>query len=366
MFIALLGAGSADAAITYHGASQATATAAHSVTVATPAGVQPGDVMIATVAAGGPRIALQATGWTPVRTTDGGPALDQFSFYRVVTDGEPAAQTFAAPSGSDDIAAGIAAYRGVDAANPIDAVADLKGAAAVAVPSVTASAPNAVVVGAIAVASTATVTPDATIAVRYAPSLPKAGVTGGDFAQPGAGATGDRAFTTSGKGEKTVQAIALRAASLPTNSGGGTTSGWTLATGQPLTPELIAMLPHVAAAHTPRVTAAGAVPVRVACPVAAVQGCVGTAALSPAKGVTAARRGRRKLTRRFKLAAGKRVTLAVRLDRRTARRLTRRHRAVKMTLRVAVQTSAGEAVKLTSLTVRERRTPRRPPPRRRR
>jgi hypothetical protein len=194
----------------------------------------------------------------------------------------------------------------------------------------------------------------------------------GDFSQPAAGATGARAFTISGKGEKSAQAIALRAAPAP--SGDPTqATGWTLRSGQPLTPELIAMLPSVSTAQTPRVTAAGAVPVRVACPVVATHGCSGTITLSPSTAtpsgrIVSARRGRRVVsrTRRFKLAAGRHVTVPVRLDRRTARRLTRRHRAVAMSLRVAVHTSAGEAVKVSTVTVRERRTPHRPPPRKRR
>src|SRR3954471_19118747 len=98
----LLVAGSADAAIDYRASSQATAGAAHSITIATPPGVQPGDVMFATIASGGPRLTLQAAGWIPILTTDAGPGLEQQSFYRVATAAESSTQTFAAASGSDD------------------------------------------------------------------------------------------------------------------------------------------------------------------------------------------------------------------------------------------------------------------------
>ena len=115
----------------------------------------------------------------------------------------------------------------------------------------------------------------------------------------------------------------------------------------------------------PRMSAAGTVPVRVQCPAVAHNGCSGTIELAPATGLVAARRRPTRVRRHFRLAAGKKASVAMRLDRRTVRRLKRR-RSMKMTLRVVVNTPAGQAVKLTTITVRERRTPNRRWPKRRR
>jgi hypothetical protein len=370
----LLGAAGADAAVVYRASSQATAAAAHNITVPQPAGVQPGDVMVATIVAGGSRLSLTSAGWTPIRTTDGGPALDQMSFYRVAGAAEPASYTFAAATGSDDLVAGIAAYSGVDASTPIDAVADAHGPGTAAVPSVTTTTDGAGVVAAVTTPTSTAATMDASIAVRLAAGLTKAGLTVGDFAQPVAGATGARSFTSGGPGERVAQAIALRPAPAPvadtptTHTHEAKASGWTLTGGMPLTPELIATLPRVTTAQSPRVSSAGAVPVVVQCPVAAAaHGCVGTITLSRAPaGAAAARRTKARSRRHFKLAAGKRATVPVRLDRRTFRRFKRKRRAMKLNLRVAVSTSAGQAVKVTTITVHQRRTPHRRPPRKRR
>jgi hypothetical protein len=370
LVLLLAAAPAAHAAIGFRSAATATAGSAHSITVATPDGVQPGDVLIATVAAGGPRIALTSSGWTPIRTTDAGAALDQLSFYRVATTTESASHTFAAASGTNELAAGISAYSGVDVANPIDVVGDASRAAATSIPSVTTTGDGDVVVGAIALASSVTVTPDPSLASRYAPALPKAQIVVGDFVQVTAGATSPLPFTTGGKaGEKSVQAIALRPGAVEEDSGGlgsdamdPSMSGWTLFNGQPLSAEVLATLPVLTTPVTPRISAAGAVPVTVACPTLAIDGCSGAAALfavdAPEEAVVAARRRRVGRKRTFRLVPGAKKTLPLRLDRRTIRRVMRGRRT-RLQLRVTVHTTAGPAVKVTTVTVRARRSARR-------
>ena len=371
--LSLFACADANAAITFRSSSQAAVQKAPGVVVPAPIGVQPGDVLVATVAAGGASMALSAPGWTQIRLTDAGGALDQLSFYRVASTGEPLAYTFAAPSGTDDLAAGIVAYGGVDAVRPIDAVADAKGAGTSAVPSVTTTAPGDVVVAAIALASNAGAQPDSSVALRYSSAAKKAGVVGGDFTQASAGATGARPFTTGPKpGELSVQAIALRAepprvggsepGETPMGSSSTDAADWTLSGGGTLSPDVLATLP-VVSTRTPRVSSRGAVPVRVSCPATAVNGCSGTITLSLApparRRVVAAASGRVSQSRSFRLAAGTTATVPVRLDRRTLGRFTPRRRVIPMTLRVAVQTPSGEIVKVTTIKVRERRTPHR-------
>jgi hypothetical protein len=362
---------SAGASIGFRGASKASAAGAHGVWVARPAGVQPGDVMVATVAVGGPHIALGAAGWTPLRTTTGGARLQVSSFYRVVTRYDLLAYYFGAASGSGDVTAGIAAYSGVDAARPIDAVADASGPGASSIPSVTTTAPGDVVVGAVALGSTVTATPAAAVAVRWAGGVGTAGLTVGDFAQPAAGATAAQPYTTAGPaGEKATQAMALRAPAEPVTPApdpqpapAAKARGWRLADGTTLTGGIAATLPVLSTARSARVSPSGRVPVAVRCPAAASAGCRGTIALTvlkpaaPRGSVTSARRRKLRRTRKvgFHLTAGHRRTLRAPLAVRALRRSVRRHRAC-VRMRVSVHTAAGTAVRSTTLTVHYRRT----------
>src|SRR5215212_2784697 len=264
---------SASAAIGFRAATQAAAQHTSGAWVARPADVRAGDVMVATVAVGGPHLPIAAAGWKPLRTTTPTTSLQQLSFYRVAGAYEWPAYYFGAGSGHSDVAIAIAAYSGVDAASPVDAVSDVVGIDAGVIPSVTTTAPGDVVVGAIALGSTATATLDPTVALRTRGGIGAAGVTVGDFAQPSAGASNARAYTSSAPtSTRAVQAIALRAIPAvkqpdpdpePKQAPKG---AWHLPDGTALAPGVAATLPVVSTKRTARVSRTGRLPVAVACP----------------------------------------------------------------------------------------------------
>lgn len=366
--VALAVPASAGAAIGFRSEAHASVHGAQGVFVARPLGVQQGDVLVATVAVGGPHIAISSPGWTAVRTTTAGAGLQVFSFYRVATRYEMLAYYFGAPSGHNDVSAGVSAYTGVDPTNPVDAVSDAFGPSpsADSIPSVTTTADDDVVVGAIGLGSATTATPEAPVVVRYHAAIGSAGVTSGDYAQPTAATTPTHPYSTGGPaGEKATQAIALRADPVtpdPTTQPPAPKQkpgGWHLADGSPLDPGVLAALPAIKPKAGARVSAKGTVPVPVACPAVATAGCRGTIALTvlkPTPGLTAARR--RKVVRRraaFKLAAGRHKTIKAPVSLRALRRRARHGRA-RVRMIVTVATPSGNAVSKATFTVRARRT----------
>ena len=110
--------------------------------------------------------------------------------------------------------------------------------------------------------------------------------------------------------------------------------------------------------------ARGNVPVEVACPATAADGCVGQVTLSmPTAGVAMARRSARVLgrSRRFKLAAGQSRVVPVRLSRRSARIIKTRggkRRRVKLNVTVEVTTATGTEAVTSTITVTMRRSAR--------
>ncbi len=110
--------------------------------------------------------------------------------------------------------------------------------------------------------------------------------------------------------------------------------------------------------------AKGNVPVEVACPATAADGCVGRVTLSmPTAGVAMARRSARVLgrSRRFKLAAGQSRVVPVRLSRRSARIIKTRggkRRRVKLAVTVEVTTATGTEAVTSTITVTMRRSAR--------
>ena len=108
--------------ITLVGATHALGKGVTSLTVATPAGVVAGDVLLAHVAN---RNQASATvtppaGWTLVRSDTSSFTIRGWVFARVVTGAEPANHTFTT-SVASYIAANVVAYAGADPINPIEA-----------------------------------------------------------------------------------------------------------------------------------------------------------------------------------------------------------------------------------------------------
>lgn len=156
----------------------------------------------------------------------------------------------------------------------------------------------------------------------------------------------------------------------PTAAGGGDGGGDAAAGGSP-TQTAAAAAAALAPVAALTVKPTGVVNVPVSCPPISVFGCTGTVTVEllgkpSRKGASRATTARRRKVairakgRRFKLAAGTRAMVPVVLDRRTARLVRHSGRA---RARVTVTTEIGggkKAVSSQTVTVRERRTVRRP------
>src|SRR5688572_4588828 len=147
MVVALFAA--ANAAATPSAVAVATASSASSsVSVARPAGVLAGDVLVGTVTS---RVGAAATisvpsGWNFVRRdtcTLPGTQMTQALYYRVASMFEPASTRWTLSRNSSSSAA-VVAYRGVDGAAPLMAHSGslLRSSATATAPSVTTSLPE--------------------------------------------------------------------------------------------------------------------------------------------------------------------------------------------------------------------------------
>ncbi len=360
--IALVGACAppAQAAVSFRSASEASASQSAGLTLPAPTGARPGDVLVATVAVGGPHQTLTAPGWTLIRTTTPGAALQQHSYYRVVTASDPAAYALTAPNANSDLVAGVAAYAGVDNQAPIAAVADATKAQAAAIPTVTTTAPDQTVVGALSLGSSATVTFDPSVTARVSQALGKGHIEIADFVQPSAGPTPPKPATTSGAaGERAAQAIVLASdpsadpaaappppGAVPTGDGN---SGADTAVLHPVQINGPSALP---------MSRTGTVPVQVAC--ALSQGsCIGTIEILEAGSggssarpavETARRRTVRKRSlgrRKFVIQAGAHKTVPVRLSRR-GRRFVIKKKKRKTRAKLVITTQAPDGTVVTT------------------
>ena len=135
------------------------------VTIPAPAGVQAGDVLVAAIDTRGAKVKTPA-GWTLVRAKDSSSNLRQALYVRVA-DAEPASYEFTLNTSAVAVGA-IAAYEGVDTDSPVDAAAARKrtSSTTITAPSVTAVAPNSVLVGAFGIATDASIEPAGTMTER--------------------------------------------------------------------------------------------------------------------------------------------------------------------------------------------------------
>jgi hypothetical protein len=117
------------------------------LTIARPAGVQAGDLLLAQIRYRDPVTGLIApAGWTLVGTITSGQA-NHAVLYKVATGSEPTSYTFTQGASAGRMAGGIGAYTGVNTAAPINAWAASVGEAATLVaPSVNTTVDNALVV----------------------------------------------------------------------------------------------------------------------------------------------------------------------------------------------------------------------------
>lgn len=211
-----------------HGVLFALRPSATTLTVATPAGTQLGDVMVAAVAVRPSTVTITApAGWTALAPTvqvAGNSSRQQF-FYRTATVGEPVSHTWTLSASHTGAAAGMAAYYGADPATPLDVfggnATPVGGDSNVQhrAQGIVTTVPSTTVITAHSFSSAETWTPPGGMTERVdVASLPTPNGAGislemNDSAQLAAGATGDRVATAAGNGDTGVaQILALRPA----------------------------------------------------------------------------------------------------------------------------------------------------------
>lgn len=190
------------------------------LTVAKPAGVEAGDLMVAQMSFRG-----GAIGFTPppdwielAPRSNSGDEINQVTFYRFATSPDPADYTWTIDS-PEHFAVAISAYRGVDLTDPIDATGVQTGSTTNPVaPSITTSSADTRLIGLWSRAHQQTLTPPAGMESRAAPT-DGAGAGGirallADEPFAGPGATGSRTAASGGGGSRHYvgRLLALRAA----------------------------------------------------------------------------------------------------------------------------------------------------------
>jgi len=186
------------AGITFRAASSAKNTTARTLTIPTPAGTAAGDVTLAAVAVRGSAAITQPAGWTLIRTDKAGTYLEQALFSRVAGAGEPPSFTWSF-SASVPAAGGIFDYQGVSTVTPVGPAAGTgttSTTSSIVAPSVTTTAPGALVIGMFSIGGSNSVTPPAGM-TEHGEAASTAGsnhVTweGCDFTPSAAGATGTK------------------------------------------------------------------------------------------------------------------------------------------------------------------------------
>jgi hypothetical protein len=207
-----VGASNAFAAPVFSSASETTSSSSSQLTIAVPANVAAGDLMLAAVAVRVPAVTPIAapSGWTLIRRDNNDPtsaALTQALYFKVVDRWEPASYTWTWRF-SQPVAAGgaIVSYHGVDPLQPIDAHSGRfrSFTSQIVAPSVTTTASADRVVAFFAHTDTKATTSPSGTEERYNGAT-KGGKSGlrtkaADLLQPVAGASGDKIAVTSGGG----------------------------------------------------------------------------------------------------------------------------------------------------------------------
>lgn len=213
--------GLAQAAITWVGATSA-ATAvggSNSITLSYPAGLAADDLLIAQVAVRGNRTITAPAGWTLISRVNRSTTLTQAVFWKFAAASNPASEVWNF-SGSGRGVGAMAAYRGVDPFNPIDAFSARTNASSTSITadSVTPTVSGVWLVGHFAHArGSVSITPPATMTERVERVLTPGTVSAGialelaDEAYAGGTApTGTRVATASTAAVNIGHLVALR------------------------------------------------------------------------------------------------------------------------------------------------------------
>jgi hypothetical protein len=175
-----------------------------SISINAPAGVVPGDVLVATVAKSGAEVLTTPAGWTKVDSVLDNSTMYLGLYWRVAASGDPASFSWTWAGGTSRYAAGgISAYANVDNDNPVDghAPAGVSNTTSFPAPTITTTFINDMIVTAHAVnANNTNWTPPAGMNERLdlvAGSGSFVSIEQNDFLQAFAGATGAKTATSS-------------------------------------------------------------------------------------------------------------------------------------------------------------------------
>lgn len=192
---------------------------AASIAVSVPSRTVAGDVMIAAVTTRNAATITAPAGWTAVGglNTSSGSTMRSAVYYRVVTGAEPASYTFTLSSSGRAVGI-IAAYRGVDTANPIDVAGGQANSSAstITAPSVTASVSGGTLVALFSIATGTTISAPAGMNLRGSDTSGAAsGIAMGlaDQYLAASGATGTRGASAGSSAVNVGQLLVLRPAS---------------------------------------------------------------------------------------------------------------------------------------------------------
>jgi hypothetical protein len=194
-------------------ATKANTTASTSISVNRPAGVVPGDVLVACVAVHSSKVKTAPTGWDPIAASTAQSKVRTYGYYHVAGASEPGSYSWVLSS-SATASAGIARYTGVDTSVPLDgAPSEASGGQAVTatVPSITTSRAGSMLVGCMGANSTAaslTMTPPAQL--REVWNLLGLRQEYADALAPATGASGAMTWTFDSKREWAGWVAALR------------------------------------------------------------------------------------------------------------------------------------------------------------
>jgi hypothetical protein len=203
------------AGITFRSASSAQNPTGATLSISRPAGVAPGDVMVAGVGIRGAPTVTPPAGWTLIRRDQAGTYTTQALYYRVVTTVEPASYiwSFSQPVPA---AGGIAAYQGVNTSGPVNvsgALAQNSDTTSIVAPSVTSTVAGGEVIGFFSIGGGNSITPPAGM-TEWGEASSTAGAShvtweGSGSTQATAGATGTRTATASSSPHPNVGAVVV-------------------------------------------------------------------------------------------------------------------------------------------------------------
>ena len=204
--------------ITFRGVASGTNASTTSLLVSRPAATLAGDVLLAAVTVRGTPTISAPAGWSLVRSDARATTFTQAVFVHLAGGAEPASYTWSFSLAATAVGT-IAAYSGVDTANPVVAHAGQanNSATAMTAPSLTLALPNTWLVGFYGIVGKITISPPAGMTERVEIVSPtgvssKLTATLDDQSNPASGATGTRVATAASAAHNIGQLIALRPA----------------------------------------------------------------------------------------------------------------------------------------------------------